>query len=69
MRPFLQQDLTGERRVYNFRHSRNRRISENLFGILANRWGIFFTTINLEPQYCEEVSFADCILEDGEVSE
>ena len=93
MKPFPQQDLTGERRIYNYRHSRKRRISENLFGILANRWIIFFTIINLEPKYVEHViftafmlhnmlikspnsvnfyrpsSFADAILEDGEISE
>ena len=92
MKPFPQQGLTGERRVYNYRHSRARRISENLFEIFANRRIIFCTTINLEPKYVEDVipaalilynmlikslnsvnvyrptSFADCILEDGEVS-
>ena len=90
---FPQQGLTGERRIYNYRHSRARRISENLFGILANRWRIFFTIINLEPKYVEDCiftalilhntlikspnsvnvyrpsSFADTILEDGEISE
>ena len=93
MRPFPQQGLTRERRIYNYRHSRARRISENLFGIQANRWRIFFTIINLEPKYVEDViftalilhnmlikspnsvnfyrpsSFADTILEDGEISE
>ena len=51
MKPFHQQGLTGERRVYNYRHSRARRILENLFGIFANRRIIFCTTINLEPKY------------------
>ena len=37
MKPFPQQCLTGESRIYNYRHNRARRISENLFGILANR--------------------------------
>ena len=37
IKPFPQQGLTRERRVYNYRHSRARKISENLFGILANR--------------------------------
>ena len=57
MKPFPQQGLNEERRIYNYRHSRARRISENLFGILANRWRIFFSIINLEPEYVE-----DCIL-------
>ena len=35
MKPYAQRGLTTERRVYNYRHSRARRISENLFGIIA----------------------------------
>ena len=37
MKPFPQQGLTREKQIYNYRHSRARRISENLIGILANR--------------------------------
>ena len=55
MKPYPQQNLTADKRVYNYRHSRARRISENLFGILANRWRIFFTTINLEPKHVENI--------------
>ena len=62
MKPFPEQGLTGERRVYNYRHSRARRISENLFGILANRWRTFFTIINLELKYVENVIFTALIL-------
>ena len=62
MKPFPQQGLTGEKRVYNYRHSRARRISENLFGILANRWRVFFTIINLEPKYVEDVVLTALIL-------
>ena len=62
IKPFPQKCLIGEKRIYNYRHSRARRISENLFGILANRWRIFFTIINLKPKYFEEVIFAALIL-------
>ena len=62
MKPFPQQGLTGERRIYNYRHSRAGRISECLFGILFNRWKIFFTIINLEPKYVEDVIFTALIL-------
>ena len=62
MIPFPQQGLTGEKRIYNYRDSRARRISENLFGILANRWRIFFTVINLKPKYVDNVIFAALIL-------
>ena len=55
MKPYPQQNLTADKRVYNYRHSRARRISENLFGILANRWRIFPTTINLKPKHVENI--------------
>ena len=42
MKRFPQQGLNEERRIYNYRHSRARRISKNLLGILANRWENFF---------------------------
>ena len=35
-----------------------RRIPEYLFGILANRWRIFSTTINLEPKHIENIVFS-----------
>ena len=56
MKPFPQAGLTDERRVYNYRHSRARRISENLFGILANRWRIFRSPIALSPETIEDVT-------------
>ena len=37
MKPYPQQNLTADKTVYNYRHSRARRMSENLFDILANR--------------------------------
>ena len=62
MKPFPQKDLTGEKRVYNYRQSRAKRISENLFGILSNRWWVFFTIINLEPKYVEDIILTSLIL-------
>eukprot|EP00794_Sanderia_malayensis_P001700 gene1700-1894_t len=37
MKPYPQKGLTSEKRVFNYRFSRMRRVSENGFGILANR--------------------------------
>ena len=50
MKHYPQQILTTEKRVYNYRHIRGIRISENLFCILANRWRIYHTVMLLEPK-------------------
>ena len=55
MKPYPQNNLTIDKRIYNYRHSRTRRISENLFGILANRWRIFYTIIPLSPKLVENI--------------
>ena len=62
MKSYQQQNLTADKRIYNNRHSRARRISENLFGILANRWRIYFTIINLEPKIFKDVVLTTLIL-------
>lgn len=49
MKPFSSRRLTDEERIFNYRLSRARRISENAFGILANRFGCFLTTLALQP--------------------
>ena len=51
----MQSDLTIDKRIYNYRHSRARRISEKLFGILANRYRIFSTMIPLSPRCVENI--------------
>ena len=62
MKPYPQQNLTTERRGYNYRHSRGRRISGNLFGIIANRWRIYHTVILLEPKVVESIILATLAL-------
>ncbi|XP_060874357.1 putative nuclease HARBI1 [Metopolophium dirhodum] len=49
-------------RVYNYRHCRARRISENAFGILTNRFRIFSRTIDLEPNKIVKIVKACCTL-------
>ena len=62
MKPFPQQGLTLDKRIYNYRHSRGRRISENLFGILANRWRVFLTTMSVPPESIENIVLAALVL-------
>ena len=58
LRPFGQKDLTNERRIFNYRLSRARRIIENIFGILVSRFHIFQTAINLLPRNTKTVVLA-----------
>ena len=53
MKPYPPNGLTEDRRIYNYRHSPARRISENLFDIIANRWRIFRSAILLPPDTVE----------------
>ena len=58
MKPYSQIGLNDERRIYNYRDSRARRISENLFGIFANRWRVFCSVILLPPETIEKLTLA-----------
>ena len=60
MKPFSQKELTTAKRVYNHRHSRARRISENLFGILANRWRAFLSPLRVSPD--KATTMTNCAL-------
>lgn len=48
--------------VYNYRHSRCRRVSENGFGILCSTWRVFFTPIHCSMKHMNNLVMATCIL-------
>lgn len=60
--PYSRKALTKQRKVFNYRLSRARRVAENAFGLLSNRFRIFRTTINLSPHKIELVVMACCLL-------
>lgn len=62
IKPYPQSGLTTERRVFNYRLSRMRRISENAFGILANRWRVFRSPIQLSPEKVTKITLASVTL-------
>ena len=62
MRPFPGNDLDYAKRIFNYRPSRARRIAENGFGILANRWRIFHQKIPLAPENVDSVIKATVVL-------
>ena len=58
VKPFPHKGLTDEEKVFNYRLSRMRRISENAFGIIANRWRVFRAPINLDPNKVSMITLA-----------
>lgn len=63
MKPFRQAQLdSASKEIFNYRLSRARHVVENAFGILASRFRIFHTQINLEPKNISKVVMATCVL-------
>ncbi|XP_028415306.1 uncharacterized protein LOC114538349 [Dendronephthya gigantea] len=62
MKPFALRSLTKDQRIFNYRLSRARRIVENAFGILANRFRIFMKPIELSTHNVENIVMAACSL-------
>ena len=58
MKPYPQKNLGLEKCIFNYRLSRMRRISENAFGILANRWRVFRKPFLLEPEEVKAITLA-----------
>ena len=62
MKPYPQKNLTIDNRIFNYRLSRARRISEKAFGILANRWRVLRKPFSLQPEKVKIITFAILIL-------
>lgn len=61
-RPYGGNNLSINQRIFNYRLSRGRRYVECAFGILANKWRIFHTTMTLSPENVTHVIKAACVL-------
>ena len=64
MRPFPRNAVVDnlEKRNYNKRHCRARRVDENAFGVLAQKWGVFFRLIECDIDTAVHVVKATCCL-------
>lgn len=62
MKPFPTRNLDLNKRIFNYRLSRARRIVENVFGILVCRFGVLKSKICLEPAKIEKIVLACCAL-------
>lgn len=62
MKRFPGDSLTRKQKIYNYRLSRCRRIIENTFGILTCRFRIFRTTLEVFPDFVDDIVMACCIL-------
>eukprot|EP00794_Sanderia_malayensis_P002882 gene2882-3334_t len=58
MKPFPFRQPVHEQQISNYRLSSARRVVENAFGILANRFRVLLTKIALEPKKAEKVVLA-----------
>jgi hypothetical protein len=54
MNPYKVQQLTKERRIFNYRLSHTRRIIEKVFGISEPKLGIFKTHIKIQLDYIKD---------------
>ncbi|XP_072164397.1 uncharacterized protein [Diadema setosum] len=62
MKPYARRNMTEEERIFNYRLSRARRVVENAFGILANRFRVFLTPIALSPEKVTNIVLCACAL-------
>ena len=62
MKPYPYRGLSHQKRITNYRISRARRVSENAFGIMANRFRVFLSPIQLSVQNTEKITLASCTL-------
>jgi len=62
MKPYSQRKLTEEKRIFNYRLSRGRRISENVFGILSSRFRVFMSVLCVKPESAVSIVLASIAL-------
>ncbi|XP_068115097.1 uncharacterized protein [Hyperolius riggenbachi] len=62
LKPFPKRDLNDRKRLFNFRLTMARRYVECTFGILANKWRVLRSCMQLKPDNVDFVIKATCVL-------
>jgi DDE superfamily endonuclease len=62
MKPYPFRNMSPEQRIFNYRLSRARRIVENAFGIISQKFRCLRTDMILQPDCCESIVLACCAL-------
>lgn len=60
--PSQQSNTDPRKRHYNYRLCRARRVVENAFGILSQKFRIYNRRMHLKPEYAEKIVLTTCIL-------
>ena len=62
MRPFPRKQLNNQKRIYNYRLSRARRIVECAFGMLTKKFRVLENVMLVGPEKATTITLACCIL-------
>ena len=62
MKPYGRKNMADDKRIYDYRLSRKRRVTENAFGIWVNRFRVFSVRNNLNESNVSAVVLASVIL-------
>jgi hypothetical protein len=62
LKPYPKDKLNKDTRIFNYRLSRARHVVENTFGIMASRFRVLQTAINLDVQNIDTVVITCCVL-------
>ena len=62
LKPYSVKVLDHDKRIFNYRLSRARRVVENVFGILVARFGVLQKKVNLKTENIDIVVLTCCVL-------
>ncbi|KAB0804981.1 hypothetical protein PPYR_01951 [Photinus pyralis] len=62
MRPYPGRGLSEDKKIFNYRLSRARRVSENAFGILCQKFRVFLNKIQVHPNNVDKIVLSSLCL-------